>query len=67
MQKGRTGRATIYNGELIKRTLVMIFWFKRTPAKNGSWYLEEGNTTDLEDYRKVTNILKELANTINMK
>ena len=29
--------------------------------------LEERYTTDLEDYRKVTNILKELANTINMK
>ena len=37
MRKGRTGRATIYNGELIKSTLVVIFWFRRTPAKNGSW------------------------------
>ena len=54
------------NGELLKSTLIVIFRFKRTPAKNGSWYLEEGNTTDLEDYRKVTNILRELANTINM-
>ena len=66
MQKGRTGRATIYNGELIKSTLVVIVRFNRTPAKNGSWYLEERYTTDLEDYRKVTNILKELTNTINM-
>ena len=55
------------NGELIKSTLVVIFWFKRTSAISSSWYLEEGNTTDLEDYRKVTNILNELANTINMK
>ena len=55
------------NGELLKSALVVIFWFKRTPAKNGSWYLEERYTTDLEDYHKVTNILKELANTINMK
>ena len=45
----------------------MIFWFSRTSAKDGSWYLEEGYTTDLEDYHKVTNILKERANTINMK
>ena len=55
------------NGELLKSTLIVIFWFKRTPAKNGSWYLEEGNTTDLEDYRKVTNNLKERANTINTR
>ena len=67
MQKSRTGRVTTWNRELIKSTLVVIFWFKRTHAKNGSWYLEERYTTDLEDYRKVTNILKELANTINMK
>ena len=52
MQKGRTGRFTMQNGELIKSTLIVIFWFKRTPAKNGSWYFEEGYTTDLEDYRK---------------
>ena len=25
---------------------------KRTSAKDGSWYLEEWYTTDLEDYRK---------------
>ena len=67
MKKGRTSRFTMYNGELIKSTLVVIFWFKRTSAISSSWYLEERNTTDLEDYRKVTNILKELANTINMK
>ena len=29
--------------------------------------LEEWDTMDLEDYRKVTNILRELANTNNMK
>ena len=29
--------------------------------------LEERYTTDLEDYHKVTNILRELANTNNMK
>ena len=52
MQKSRTGRVTIYNGELIKSTLVVIFWFERTSAISSSWYLEEGNTTDLEDYRK---------------
>ena len=34
---------------------------------DGSWYLEEGYTTDLEDYHKVTNILKGRANTTNMK
>ena len=55
------------NGVLLKSTLVVIFSFGRTSAKGGSWYLEEGYTTDLEDYHKVTNILKERANTINMK
>ena len=38
-----------------------------TSAINSSWYLEEEDTTDFEDYHKVTNILKELAITINMK
>ena len=55
------------NGELLKSTLIVIFWLKRTPAKNGSWYLEERYTMDLEDYRRVTNILRELENTNNMK
>ena len=41
-----------YNGELLISTPVVIFWFKRTSAISSSWYLEEGNTTDLEDYRK---------------
>ena len=67
MQKGRTGRITIMNGELLKSILVVIFWFKGTPSKDGSWYLEEGNTTDLKDCRKVTNILKERANTLNRR
>ena len=49
-RKGRTGRVTIKNGELFESTLVMISWFRRTSAKNGSWYLEERYTTDLEDY-----------------
>ena len=40
---------------------------QQTSAISGSQYLEEGNTTDLEDYHKVANILKELANAINMK
>ena len=52
MQKGRTGRFTMQNGGLIKSTLIVIFWFKGTSAISSSWYLEEGNTTDLEDYRK---------------
>ena len=66
MQKGRAGRITVMNGELIKSTLVVIFWFK---SLQPYWLivLEERYTTDLEDYHKVTNILSELANTINMR
>ena len=60
MQKGRTRKITVMNGELIKSTLVVIIGSKNF-CHNGSWYLEEGNTTDPEDCRKVTNILKELA------
>ena len=52
MQKGRTGRFTMKNKERIKSTLIVIFWFKGTPAKDVSWYLEEGNATDIEDYPK---------------
>ena len=54
------------NGELLKSTMIVVFWFKNF-CLNGSWYLEERNTTNLEDRRKVTNILKERADTINMK
>ena len=50
MRKGRTGRVTTQNRELIKSTLVVIFRFNE--AISCSWYLEEENTTDLEDYRK---------------
>ena len=51
MQRGRTGRVTIMNGELLKSTLIVIFWFKELLPK---WFmvLEEQYTTDLEDYRK---------------
>ena len=50
-------------------TRVLWLWYfgSKKLCLNGSWYLEEGNTTDLEDCRKVTNILKERANTINRR
>ena len=37
MQKGRTGRFTMQNGELIESTLVVIFWFPNF-CRIGSWY-----------------------------
>ena len=55
------------NEELVKSTLVVIFWFKRTSDISSSWYLEEGNTMDLETIARVTNILKERTNTINRR
>ena len=66
MKKGRIGRVTMWSGELIKNTLVVIFWFRRTSAMMVHG-IGRTITTDLEDYHKVTNILKERANTINMK
>ena len=53
--------------ELIKSTLIVIFWFRRTSAISNSWYLEEQYTTGRKTSQMVTNILKELAKTINMK
>ena len=67
MQKGRTGRITIMNGVLLKSTLVVIFWFKGTYSISSSWYLEEEIPQTSRTIAKVTNILKALANTINMK
>ena len=67
MQKGRTGRATIYNGELIKSTLVVIFGSKELLPRmvHGNWKKDVPRTS--RTIAKVTNILKELANTINMR
>ena len=67
MQKGRTGRFTMQIGELIKSTLIVIFWFKRTSAimVHGIWKKEIPWTS--RTITKVTNILKERANTINMR
>ena len=67
MQRGRTGRVAIYEWRTHEEHSGCDLLVQRTSAIRSSWYLEEGNTMDLEDYRKVTNILKELANTINMK
>ena len=68
MQKGRTGRATIYNGELIKNNPVVIFQFNEELLPrivHGIWKKEIPRTS--RTIAKVTNILKELAITINMK
>ena len=68
MQKGRTGRVTIYNGELIKSTLVVIVQFNEELLPwivHGIWKNDIPRTS--RTIAKVTNILKELAITINMK
>ena len=51
MQKKKDWQIHNLNGELVKSTLVVIIGSKIF-CHNGSWYLEEGNTTDLEDYRQ---------------
>ena len=60
MQKGRTGRFTMQNGELIKSTLIVIFWFKGF-CHIGSWYWKKDIPRTSRTIAKVTNILKELA------
>ena len=67
MQKGRTGRVTTYNLELIKSTLVVIFWLKTISAimVHGIWKNDIPQTS--RTIAKVTNILKELANPINSR
>ena len=68
MQKGRTGRATIYNGELIKSTLVVIVQFNEELLPrmvHGIWRKEIPRTSRTN--AKVTNNLKERANTIIMR
>ena len=68
MQKGRTGRVTIQNGELIESTLVLIFWFNKEllpRVVSGIWKNDIPRTSRI--IAKVTNILKELADTINTR
>ena len=67
MQKVGLAESQLLNGELIKSTLVVIFWFKRTSAimVHGIWKKKIPRTS--RTIAKVTNILKELANTINKK
>ena len=67
MQKGRTGKITIMNGELLRSTLVVIVQFNEELLPlvvHGIWKKEIPRTS--RTIAKVTNILKELANTINM-
>ncbi len=62
MQKGRTGRATIYNGELIKNNPVVIFQFNEELLPrmvHGNWKKDVPRTS--RTIAKVTNILNELA------
>ena len=59
MQKGRTGRFTMQNGELVKSTLVVIFWFNEELLPrmvHGIWKKEIPRTS--RAIAKVTNILK---------
>ena len=61
MQKGRTGRFTMHNGELIKSTLIVIFWVQKNFCNIGSWYLKNDIPRTSRTIAKVNNILKELA------
>ena len=58
MQKGRTGRITIMNGELIKSTLIVIFGSKELLPRmvHGIWKNDIPRTS--KTITKVTSILK---------
>ena len=59
MQKGRTGRVTTYNGELIESNLDVIFWFNEELLPrmvHGIWKNDIPRT--LKTTTKVTRILK---------
>ena len=67
MQKGRTGRVTIYEWRSPQEYSNCDLLIQKNSCQEWFMVIGEGNTTDLEDYHKVTNILTELANTNNMK
>ena len=52
MQRGRTGRVTIYEWRTPQEYSDCDLLVQITSAKDGSWYLEEEDTTDFKDYRK---------------
>ena len=59
MQKGRTGRFTMQNGELIKSTLVVIFWFnEELLPRMVHGIRKNGIPRTSRTIAKVTNILK---------
>ena len=65
-EEERLADSQFLNGELIKSTLVVISRFNEELLPYRFMVLEERYTIDLEAITKVTNILKELASTINM-
>ena len=67
MQRGRIGRVTAWNRELVKSTLVVIFRFSEEllPRMVHSIWKKEIPWTSRTN-AKVTNNLRELAITINM-
>ena len=58
MQKDRTGRITIMNGELIKSTLIVIFWFNEIPPRMVHGIRKNDIPRTSRTIAKVTNILK---------
>ena len=67
MQRRKDWQSHNMNGVLLKSALVVIFWLKELLPRmvHGIWKNDIPQTS--KTITKVTNILKELANTINMK
>ena len=51
-RKVELAESRFMSGDLLKSTLIVIFFDPITSAISSSWYLEEDDATDFKDYRK---------------
>ena len=61
MQKGGVDRVTLWSGELITSTLIMIFSSRRTFERDGPWYWKNDIPCTLRTTTRLLIILDELA------
>ena len=61
MQKGGVDRVTIWSGELITSTLIMIFSSRRTFDRDGPWYWKNDIPRTFRTKTRLLIILKELT------
>ena len=61
MQKGGFDRVTVWSGELITSTLIMIFSSRRTFDRDGPWYWKNDIPRTLRTTTRLLIIREELA------